>query len=79
MANHSDIPAEKIAETREVFDYFDTNKNGKIESCEFRNLLIALGGEVIEGEVEAGMTALDTNKNGTIEWDEFIVWWVDRL
>jgi calmodulin len=79
MANHTDIPADKVAETREVFNYFDTNNNGKIEASEFRNLLIALGGEVIEGEVEAGMTALDTNRNGTIEWDEFIVWWVDRL
>ena len=75
----ADIPQDKLDEIREIFLHYDHNKNNKIEVGEFRNLLISLGGEVIEGEVEAGIEALDTNRNGTIDWGEFIVWWADKI
>ena len=72
------LTEEEIGEIAEIFSHFDTNRNQRIEVSEFRNLLLALGGELIDGEVEAGIEALDTNRNGTIEFDEFLVWWGER-
>ena len=79
MSHFPDVPQDQLDEIREIFDHYDHNRNNKIEVGEFRNLLIALGGEVIEGEVEAGLDALDTNRNGTIDWSEFIAWWARKL
>ena len=74
-----DIEPEKLEEITEIFSHFDANQNKRIEVSEFRNLLIALGGELDDGEVEAGIEALDSNRNGTIEFDEFIAWWSRKL
>ena len=78
MVDPLDLSDEKRQEIYEIFRHFDRNNNRRIEVGEFRDLLIALGGELVDGEVEAGIEALDRNRNGTIEWDEFIVWWADR-
>ena len=78
MGHHEPLSEEKMSELVEIFGHFDTNRNKRIEVSEFRNLLIALGGEVVDGEVEAGIEALDANRNGTIEFDEFVAWWSDR-
>ena len=74
-----DIESEKLDEIKEIFSHFDANKNKRIEVSEFRNLLVALGGELDDGEVEAGIEALDSNRNGTIEFDEFIAWWSRKI
>ena len=75
----ADLSEERVAEIKEIFSHYDRNRNNRIEVNEFQNLLIALGGELIEGEVAAGLEALDTNRNGTIEWGEFIAWWARRI
>ena len=73
-----DIDPDRLDEIKEIFGHFDRNNNRRIEVGEFRDLLLALGGEVVEGEVEAGIEALDHNRNGTIEFSEFLAWWADR-
>ena len=78
MGHRETLSEEKMSEIVEIFGHFDTNGNKRIEVSEFRDLLIALGGEVVDGEVEAGIEALDANRNGTIEFDEFVAWWSDR-
>jgi len=78
LSNHHDIEPERLDEIREIFSHFDRNNNRRIEVGEFRDLLTALGGTLEEGEVEAGIEALDANRNGTIEFDEFLAWWADR-
>jgi calmodulin len=67
-----------LAELHEIFDHFDKNKNGKIESNELAALLDALGAEMSDAEVATGLRALDDDGNGTIEFDEFVAWWADR-
>ena len=79
MTDFDPLTQDQIAEIKEIFSHFDSNGNRRIEVSEFRNLLVALGGELVEGEVEAGIEALDTNRNGTIEFDEFLVWWSRRI
>jgi Ca2+-binding EF-hand superfamily protein len=69
---------DEIAEIREIFSHYDTNKNGVIERTEFRALLNALQADMSEEEVKAGLRALDDNHNGIIDFDEFVKWWADR-
>lgn len=74
----SKISDEAMAELREIFNHFDKNQNGKIESSEFSALLEALGADMSEFEVTTGLRALDDDGNGTIEFEEFAAWWADR-
>ena len=77
MSEH--LSDEQRVEVREIFDHFDTNSDGRIQSSEFRGLLNALSGEVDEEECRLGLQILDADGNGTIEFQEFVVWWEGRL
>ncbi len=72
------LSKEDLAEIREIFDHYDENKNGSIESSEFATLLNALGADMSDSEVATGLRALDDDGNGTIEFEEFVAWWADR-
>ncbi len=72
------LSEDDLAELHEIFDHFDKNKNGKIESNELAELLDALGADMSESEVATGLRALDEDGNGTIEFEEFSAWWADR-
>mgnify|MGYP003948492717 CR=1 FL=1 len=79
MSSHYPLTQDQVDEITEIFSHFDTNNNNRIEVSEFHKLLLALGGELADGEVEAGIEALDTNRNGTIEFGEFLAWWSNQL
>ena len=74
----TDLDQEALDEVREIFEHFDKDGNGTIESDEFRNLLNALGAGMEDEEIAIGLDALDTNRNGRIDYDEFVAWWADR-
>lgn len=74
----SKISEEALAELHEIFNHFDKNQNGAIESNELAELLEALGAEMSDSEVATGLRALDEDGNGTIEFEEFAAWWADR-
>jgi hypothetical protein len=63
------------AEVREVFDRYDRNKSGLIEAREFARVCEALGMEIDEEELTAGIEQLDSDRDGKISWDEFAGWW----
>lgn len=65
-------------ELRETFDYFDRDKNNKIDLAEFKELLGALGADMEDEEAEVGFDIIDTNNNGVIEYTEFRHWWGAR-
>jgi Ca2+-binding EF-hand superfamily protein len=66
------------AEVREIFDHFDSDRNGVIDRSEWGQLLEALGGGFSEQEAQTGLQIVDRNNNGRIEFDEFIRWWDDQ-
>ncbi len=67
-----------LDEIREIFDHFDKDGNGTIESPEFAALLQALGADMSDREVAVGLEALDTDGNGRIDFDEFVSWWAEK-
>ena len=56
---------------RAAFDVFDTDKNGRIDLKELRNLLKTLGEDVTDEQVHEMMTVADLDNNGTIDFEEF--------
>ena len=72
------LSEEKLAEAREIFKHFDTNRNDKMEPSEFYGLLQALGGGFSRDEAEVGFQELDTDGNGIIDFAEFVTWWKEH-
>jgi Ca2+-binding EF-hand superfamily protein len=58
----------------------DTNQNGIIEKDELKQMLVILGEEPTEKNINDLMVAIDTDENGEISYDEFkeamAGWWV---
>ena len=74
----SKISEDDMAELQEIFEHFDKDKNGHIESSELSALLDALDAGMSASEIATGLQALDEDGNGTIEFDEFVAWWTNR-
>ncbi len=67
-----------FAEAREVFNHYDRNGSGMIEAREFARVCEALGIQLDDDELEAGLSVLDGDRDGKISWDEFAGWWRSR-
>jgi calmodulin len=59
------------AEIKEVFDQFDADGNGSIDSSEIKKVCEALGVEVSQAEVDALIHEADDNGDGKIQFSEF--------
>lgn len=70
--------SDPLAEVREVFGQYDKNKNGFIDASEFSYLMDALGADLSDEELEAGLSVVDADKSGRISWKEFAQWWMNR-
>lgn len=60
------------AEIKEIFDYFDQDGSGSIDSEELKNCLKCLGENVVDEEVNDMIGVMDKDNNGTIEYGEFL-------
>ena len=67
----------EISEPREVFDTFDLNGDGFIDTLEFRALLLQLDGDVSSAECQLDFEAADTEGDGYIGFKEFLAWWTN--
>ena len=73
------IDPDRIQEVRELFGYFDADRNGYLDPDEFERFLAALAeGEATETPTKVSFDHVDTNKNGRIEFSEFLDWWLGR-
>jgi Ca2+-binding EF-hand superfamily protein len=66
-----------LSEPREVFDSFDLNGDGFIDTLEFRALLLQLDGDVSSAECQLDFEAADTEGDGYIGFKEFLAWWTN--
>ena len=74
MATLTDV---EISESRKVFDFWDVNRDGYIDSAEFRALLEELDGDVSSAECQLNFEVVDTEGDGYIGFREFVVWWTN--
>eukprot|EP00586_Coscinodiscus_wailesii_P014627 CAMPEP_0172494508 /NCGR_PEP_ID=MMETSP1066-20121228/50001_1 /TAXON_ID=671091 /ORGANISM="Coscinodiscus wailesii, Strain CCMP2513" /LENGTH=146 /DNA_ID=CAMNT_0013265535 /DNA_START=110 /DNA_END=550 /DNA_ORIENTATION=+ len=58
-------------ELREAFDVFDTDKNGSISRSELKGLMVKLGQNLSDAELDAMMTMVDSDGDGEISFEEF--------
>ena len=68
--SHAQV-SEKKDDLKAAFDVFDTDKNGRIDLMELKNLLRTLGEEVTDEQLHEMMATADLDKNGTIDFEEF--------
>ncbi|KAI1865969.1 uncharacterized protein JN550_007947 [Neoarthrinium moseri] len=59
------------SELREAFRVFDADGSGTISTAELRQVLISLGENLTEKEVDEMMSLADKDGNGTIDFEEF--------
>jgi len=74
----SKVSAEQIAEFKEVFQYFDKNKNGKLSKLEFKGVLQSIGEDPTDGEIDTLHASLDKDHDGFITFEEFTEFMVSR-
>ncbi|KAJ9159593.1 hypothetical protein P3X46_025093 [Hevea brasiliensis] len=61
-----------LSEMRQVFNKFDSNKDGKISQQEYKAALRALGQENMIGEVPKIFQVVDMDGDGFIDFTEFV-------
>lgn len=64
-----------LQEVKEIFGHYDRDKSGVIETSEFARICEALGMEMEDDELQAGISVVDSDNDGRISWDEFLGWW----
>lgn len=60
---------------KEAFQANDQNGDGILEKFEFDSLMLTLGVELDNDELEAAFCSIDTNNDKRIVYDEFRLWW----
>jgi len=65
----------EIETVKSHFDYFDDDKNGKLDEKEFRALFKAIAPDAKQSEADEGFSAIDTDSSGAIDFSEFLEWW----
>lgn len=75
MSEQRALTAEKVAEIRKEFDFFDRDGNETIDLPEFIELLTILSPKTKVSHVQEGFRMIDKNNNGSINFADFLDWW----
>ena len=67
------LPDEELHRIKEMFNRWDTDKNGNLSPEELKLGLINNGKEVSDPDVQLFMEAADLDGNGTLNYDEFVI------
>ncbi|KAJ2773363.1 hypothetical protein IWQ56_001023 [Coemansia nantahalensis] len=65
------LPEDPDAEYKEAFNVFDKDGNGRISKTELRQVMVSLGENLNDDEIDAMFGEADTNKDDAISFDEF--------
>lgn len=71
----TELSAEKIAQIKDEFSFFDRDGNGQIDLPEFIELLTVIAPKTKVSHVEVGFKLIDGNDDGYIDFEEFLAWW----
>merc|ERR1712187_44861 len=63
---------QRLEELRGVFELFDADGNGSLDSTELGMVMRAIGLHVGEKEIKAMINSVDADGSGCIEWPEFL-------
>uniref|UniRef100_A0A0C9S649 non-specific serine/threonine protein kinase n=1 Tax=Wollemia nobilis TaxID=56998 RepID=A0A0C9S649_9CONI len=66
------LSVEEVAGIREMFNMFDTDKNGSITLEELRAGILKLGQQATESDIQMLMDAADVDGNGVLDYGEFV-------
>ncbi|KAK3317204.1 hypothetical protein B0T22DRAFT_164704 [Podospora appendiculata] len=66
------LPADQVAQIKEVFDVFDKDHTGDITADELGHVMKELGLNPSDSELQDLVNEADTNKDGVISFDEFL-------
>ena len=64
------MTSSEIAERKQVFDFADTNKDGKVSQDELKNLLVKFNEPIASPTVAEMIASKDLNLDGFIEFQE---------
>ena len=67
-----DLALNKEKEYKSIFDMYDSNKDGNVNSLELANILKSININITDEEIKEIMTEIDLEGNGEINYDEFI-------
>ena len=59
---------------RSLFGQIDVDGSGELDRAEVRTMVIRLGREVTETEVDEAMSSMDEDKSGEVDFGEFQKW-----
>mmetsp|Transcript_5509 Transcript_5509/g.7576 ORF Transcript_5509/g.7576 Transcript_5509/m.7576 type:complete len:807 (-) Transcript_5509:445-2865(-) len=74
-----ELGSQQFDEISKMFDLYDTDHGGEIDSSELQALMKSLGKVMNEYESEQMMKMLDIDGDGTVSKEEFIIWHVDQM
>ncbi len=69
------LPDENINELLEAFKVFDVKNTGKISMKNFKNILVNIGQQFNEDEVDEILKYIDADRDGNINIKDFIQVW----
>jgi len=73
------LTKEQLAELKDAWNLFDTNKDGKITAAELKSAMKKLGQTASDKEIQAMIKEVDKDNNGTVEWAEFVELMANRM
>jgi len=66
------LTEEQIADFREAFNKFDTEKNGEIPTSELGTVMRMLGHNLKKDQLQLAIEAVDGDGSGSVDFDEFL-------
>ena len=68
----NNLNREQIEDFRRTFDLVDKDQSGSITTDELKIVMVSLGQNPLDSELQDMVNEVDTDGNGTIDFDEFL-------
>ncbi|KAL8502595.1 hypothetical protein ACS0TY_021656 [Phlomoides rotata] len=72
MSSSCSFSMEKYEQYERVFNYFDSNRDGKICPAEVRHCVSSIGGVITAEEAAAAVALIDSDRDGLLSLEDFV-------